>query len=602
VLTAATASAPEPPATKGKSGRGRKFLALAMVFAAGLTLCWLFYGLYIADAPVELQVSGHAYLAKPLTEATVKVYEMKSDGQPGALLATAVTDKDGYYLVTVQRRPSSSLLVITSGGSCIDEISRGSLPAGQDDSLKTVLRPGSNYASLTPLTTFAATRASSLAASGKPLNASVEVSFAAVARQYNLETITDIDPAIADDPEDVQVSGRTGRQYGLILAGLDEEANALGVTDFALTDAVAQDLSDGNLDGKNGATRVLINKTIPLPADAATAKLQDAINKVAASSANVTHLPAPQISLQTPNIDLNTAGLSYTSSTILPAWIDGQAGTVTIRGSGGTLPYTCEIAGGELPQGFSLSRDCAISGTGTLGTSPMRITPPFTVRMSDSSQPPQSVSVELRITIITKPPTITVSGGKCQKAGKACSVTVASATGGTPPYYFTSGSFRNGTPPLGMIVNLKGQLTGTPARDGPYRFEVCVVDLLGAMDCDKTTVIVGEPSPSPVTAPTAKTNLPPGFPTNLPSGTYHLSVCVDVPGAAVKYSGCTDVGTYEMSGDPSTLAQQISEAANAVSSGGYTVQYTAFNGTYFDLVITETSTHTVIRIHITKVG
>jgi hypothetical protein len=600
VLTS-TATAPEPPATKGKRGRGRKFLALAVIFAAGFAL-FGFYGLFIADAPVEIQLSGGAYLARPLTESTVKVYEMKSDGQPGALLATTVTDKDGHYTASVLRHPSSWLLVITSGGRYIDEISQDPLSAGPNDSLKTILRPGSNYASLTPLTTFAVARASSLAASGKPLRDSFEVSYAAVARQYSLEAITDIDPAIADDPQDVQLSGRTARQYGLILAGLDEEANTLGVTDFALTDAVAQDLSDGTLDGKDGATPILIDKAISLPADATTAKLQNAIDTFAASPGNVTHLPAPQISLQAPQIDLNTGGLAYVSPNVLPAWIDGQAATVPIRGSGGTLPYTCEIAGGELPQGLSLSRDCVISGTGILGTSAMRITAPFTVRMSDASQPPQSVSFDLRITIIAKPPTITVLGVKCPKAGKACSVTVASATGGTPWYYFTSGSFGSGTPSLGMIVNLKGQLTGTPARDASYRFGVCVVDLVGAMDCDVTTVMVGEPSPSPVTPPPAQNNLPSGFPTNLTSGNYNISVCTNIP--AAHYNSCTDGGTfYVSSGDASALAQELSQVADTIrSSCACTAQYTIFNGTEFDLVITDTNAGSVTQLRVTKVG
>jgi len=598
VLTStAAAAAPEPPAMKGKRGRGRKFLALAVVFAAGFVL-FGFYGLFIADAAVELQLSGGAYLARPLTESTVKVYEMKSDGQPGALLATTVTDKDGHYAASVQRHPSSWLLVITSGGRYIDEISQDPLSAGPNDSLKTILRPGSNYASLTPLTTFAAARASSLAASGKPLRDSFEVSYAAVARQYGLEAITDIDPAIADDPQDVQLSGRTARQYGLILAGLDEEANTLGVTDFALTDAVAQDLSDGTLDGKDGATPILIDKAVSLPADATTAKLQDAIDTFAASPGNVTHLPAPQISLQAPHIDLNTGGLSYVSPKVLPAWIDGQAATVSISGSGGTLPYTCETAGGGLPQGFSLSRDCAISGTGILGTSTMRITTPFTVRMSDASQPPQSVSFDLRITILAKSPVIAVSSGTCPQAGKACSVTVASATGGTPPYYYKSDSFANGSPPLGMIVNLKGVLTGKPARAGTYTFGVCVVDLVGASDCAATKVAVGDGSSA---APT-KNNLPAGFPADLPSGTYKFSVCIDIPGAAA-YSSCVDAGTYVMSGDAGAFAQTVSQTADAIRSGcSCSVRYSTFNGAYFDFVITDTNTGTVTRIRITKVG
>lgn len=598
-VLASTAAAPEPPATKGKRGWGRKFLALAVVFAAGLAL-FGFYGLFIADAPVEIQLSGGAYLARPLTESTVKVYEMKSDGQPGALLATTVTDKDGHYAASVLRHPSSWLLVITSGGRYIDEISQDPLSAGPNNSLKTILRPGSNYASLTPLTTFAAARASSLAASGKPLRDSFEVSYAAVARQYSLEAITDIDPAIADDPQDVQLSGRTARQYGLILAGLDEEANTLGVTDFALSDAVAQDISDGTLDGKAGATPILINKTIPLPAGATTALLQEAINTFAASPGNVTHLPAPQISLQVPQIDLNTGGLSYVSPKVLPAWIDGHAATVPISGSGGTLPYTCELASGELPNGFSLSKDCTISGNGTLvlGTSTMLITTPFTVRMSDASQPPQSVGFDLRITILAKSPVIAVSSGTCPQAGKACSVTVASATGGTPPYYYKSDSFANGSPPLGMIVNLKGVLTGKPARAGTYTVGVCVVDLVGASDCAATKVTVGDGSSA---APT-KNNLPAGFPTDLPSGTYKFSVCIDIPGAAA-YSSCVDAGTYVMSGDAGAFAQTVSQTADAIRSGcSCSVRYSTFNGAYFDFVITDTNTGTVTRIRITKVG
>ena len=576
-------------------------LALAVVVAAGFGLFWL-YGQFIAG-PGETQLSGRAYLAMPLTGATVKVYEMKSDGQPGTLLATTTTDKDGHYAVSVKRSPSSLLLVTTSGGSYVDEISNKPISAGQNDSLKTVLRPGSNHASLTPLTTFATARASTLAASGKPLSASVGVCYATVARQYNLETITDIDPAIADNPQNVQVSGRTARQYGLILAGLDKEANTLGVTDFALTVAVAQDIGDGILDGKAGPTPILINKTVPLPADATTARLQDAINAFAASPGNVTHLPAPQVALQAPNLDLNTAGLVYVSSTILPAWIDGQAGTVSIRGSGGTLPYTCELAAGELPPGFSLSPDCAISGGGTLilGNSPMRISTPFTVRMTDASQPPQSVSVDLRITIIARGPTITPLAGQCPHAGKACSVRVATAKGGTPPYYFTSGSFGSGRPPMGMIVKLNGMLSGTPARAGDYSFEVCVVDLVGAMDCDRAKVNVGDPSPSPATAPPAQKNLPAGFPTNLPSGTYNVSVCTSIP--AAHYNACVNGGNFNVSsGDATNLAQGLSQVADAIRSAcACTVKYTVFNGTEFDLVITDSSAGSVTRIRVTKV-
>jgi hypothetical protein len=600
-VPASHAAAPWPPAAKAKGGRWRGTLALALILATVLGLLGV-YGLFIADAPAESQLSGHAFLAMPLTEATVAIYEMRSDGQPGPLLATTVTDKYGYYTASVQRRPSSSLLVVTSGGSYVDEVTHKRLVASDGNSLKTVVRPGSGYSSITPLTTFAAARASSLAASGKPLDVSIGTTYAAVARQFGLDTITDIDPAIADDPQSVQVSGRTARQYGLILAGLAEEANTLGVSSFALTDALARDLSDGRFDGQNGATPVVIRGTVRLPADASTTGLQEAIDRAAAAPSNVTRVSAPQISLRTLDIDLNTAGLVYVSSTVLPAWIDGQAAAVTIRASGGTTPYTCATAGGQLPHGFSLSRDCTISGGGTpvLGTSPMRITPPFTVTLSDASQPPQSVSVDLRITIIAKPPEITVSAAECLRAGLACSVTVATATGGTPPYYFTNGGFGSGTPPLGMIVDLKGVLKGKPAKAGAYTFGVCVVDLVGATDCATAKVTIGAASPPPGTAPPGQGNLPSGFPTNLPAGTYHISLCTSIPNAV---DMCTDAGTYEFSNESANaLVQALTQVGDQVrSSCACTVRYTAFNGKEFDLVFA-TQGGGVTTIRVTKVG
>jgi hypothetical protein len=535
-----------------------------------------------------------------LTGATVDVHELTSDGQPGKLLATTTTDKDGYYQVSVERGSSTRLLVTTSGGSYVDSATGKSRSAGKDGSLQTVVLPNDHYASVTPLTTWATARASWLAGEGTAVDTAVEVSFAATAREFNVGTITEIDPAIIDDPTDVQVAGVTSRQLGLILAGLDAEAKALGVTPLGLTDAVAADLSDGALDGKNASASVLIDGKVSLPADAATAKLQDAINKVAASAANKTHLPAPQIDPQAPELE-TAAGSLYVMTTALPVWIDRQPGRATIEARAGTAPYTCELAAGALPKGFSLSSGCVLSGDGTpiLGTSTMWVSPAFTVRVSDASQPPHSVSVDLRITVVEKSPTITTSGGKCPQAGKLCSITVATAKGGTPPYYFTSDTFANGTPPLGMIVNLKGVLTGKPARDGKYTFGVCVVDLVGFEDCAPVTVTVGPASQKPSQELPSSQQLPAGFPTNLPAGTYHVSACTSVQG----FTTCVDGGDFTVSaGDESDLAEALAEMADQIRSAcACSVHYTAWNGKEFDLVISDPAGG-VTTLRVTKVG
>jgi hypothetical protein len=211
----------------------------------------------------------------------------------------------------------------------------------------------------------------------------------------------------------------------------------------------------------------------------------------------------------------------------------------------------------------------------------MSITPPFTVVVFDSSTPAASEDIELRITIVQHSPTVTGLDGDCPAATKACSVKVATASGGTPPYHFQLDSLANGSPPLGMTLGLDGTLSGTPATAGTYSFGVCVIDLGGNSSCDTATVTVGPPpSATPQTAPPEA--LPSGFPTDLPSGTYQISVCAS-------YVGCVGGEEYQLSNDDlaglnSALEESIDTAAsecNAAGGASCTVTYTPFNGQYF---------------------
>lgn len=70
--------------------------------------------------------------------------------------------------------------------------------------------------------------------------------------------------------------------------------------------------------------------------------------------------------------------------------------------------------------------------------------------------------------------------------------TVGSISGGSPPYHYQSDSFANGAPPFGMIVDLNGNLTGTPTDAGQYTFGVCATDLSGRVTspCPTTTITV----------------------------------------------------------------------------------------------------------------
>ncbi len=118
--------------------------------------------------------------------------------------------------------------------------------------------------------------------------------------------------------------------------------------------------------------------------------------------------------------------------------------------------------------------------------------PPFYVIITDSSNPQRSEEVPITITIVeTLPELIAIRGGVCI-VNQDCTIQVATAQDGLPPYHFQSDTFANGAPPMGMIVDLDGVLIGTPAQKGTYTFGVCVVDVVGASKCGQTQVIVEE--------------------------------------------------------------------------------------------------------------
>ncbi len=623
-----------PGIRPGASGpRAAALLGVYMILMpGGLVTLGAIAGEQVANAPTEAQVGGYAALARPLTGATVKVFAMLSSGQPGVLLASAVTDKNGHYRATVARHPRDSLLAITSGGSYVDEVTHKSSAAGPRDSLRTVLNPGATYASLTPLTTWATARAITLAADGAPLDAAIAVSDATVAREFDLPSISDIYPEIADLPPAQQVEPATyqSRQLGLELAGLDLEANGLGVTPFALSDALTRDLAnDGVFNGRDGQAPISMDASPGLPAgggpllppDAPTDDLQKAMQEFDASPANKTKLGTPPIDLQAPQIDLahnGTYGM-YIWTTILPAFIDGSRASAPISAAGGTRDYHCSLADGTPPLAFALTSDCHVQydGSPILNGSRLWISQPLTIRMSDSSTPPQSVTFELHITVTTPPPAISPRNVTCPPEGQPCTVLVATASGGVPPYTFywadtpaipfgwqikTIDSTCSGSLCSNPHTSTFGDLQGTQGwasnshhtpdwvatRAPGFDAEVCVVDDAGLETCGGNTKVTIPPAPTPTPRATATqraappANLPRGFPTNLPGGTYDITICTG-PLGCVSGSG-QDVGAFDASDLPQALTRVLSEVCTGVKCIATT--YTPFDGSEF--VVTTT--------------
>ena len=70
------------------------------------------------------------------------------------------------------------------------------------------------------------------------------------------------------------------------------------------------------------------------------------------------------------------------------------------------------------------------------------------------------------------------------------STVISTTSGGTPPYHYQLDTFANGAPPIGMVLGLNGNLTGTSSVAGTYTFGVCAFDMVGSSSCKTTSIIV----------------------------------------------------------------------------------------------------------------
>ncbi len=177
----------------------------------------------------------------------------------------------------------------------------------------------------------------------------------------------------------------------------------------------------------------------------------------------------------------------------LPSWISGKQGTIILGAQGGAAPFSCALkAGSTLPPWLTLSPDCNLTGKAPIlaAGSTRSVLPSFIVSVTDSANPPRTQDVSMTIQIVeSAPQLIPIANNQCT-VNQFCTVQVATAQGGVPPYSFYPDTFREGFPPLGMILDSNGVLTGTPRKIGTYNFGACVKDTVSASTCGKTSVEV----------------------------------------------------------------------------------------------------------------
>nr|WP_320204022.1 putative Ig domain-containing protein [Agrobacterium rosae]MDX8306017.1 putative Ig domain-containing protein [Agrobacterium rosae] len=189
-------------------------------------------------------------------------------------------------------------------------------------------------------------------------------------------------------------------------------------------------------------------------------------NIFTATQAYTLIVAVPELVLPAGNLSAGTAGQAY-SAIIAPA-------------TGGTAPYTYNLASGNLPTGITV--DAATGGLNGTPTNSGTFT--FSLRVTDSSIPVKQVTQAYTLAIA--PPIVAFNFApaagslKDAMAGEEYDQQIT-ATGGVTPFIY---SISAGSLPPGLILNVStGELTGTVASSADvrsYAFTVQVRDNNGS--------------------------------------------------------------------------------------------------------------------------
>lgn len=161
--------------------------------------------------------------------------------------------------------------------------------------------------------------------------------------------------------------------------------------------------------------------------------------------------------------------LTIASTTPLNAGVINTAYTASLTATGGTAPYTWNVATGTLPKGLSLSTSGILSGTPTVAGSNS-----FTLKVADAAPTPQTAMLTAVLVISDGTVFITTSSPLPQGAINAAYSTSLTASGGTPPYTW---SITSGNLPAGLTLNAStGSISGTPTANGTFNITVQATD------------------------------------------------------------------------------------------------------------------------------
>jgi large repetitive protein len=246
------------------------------------------------------------------------------------------------------------------------------------------------------------------------------------------------------------------------------------------------------------------------------------------------------------SITVSPAPLALTLSNLPNATV-GTAYSATIGVSGGTSPYSCSIVAGTLPAGLTLGTACVVSGTPTVAE-----TVSLSVKATDSSNPVETTTGPVGLTVLAAPPTLTLTAPPNATVDVPYSGTIG-VTGGKAPYTCT---LITGTLPTGLTLSASCVISGTPTTAGSTSVTVKATD--------SSSPVATTTGPVTITVLPATAILTLSSPPNA-TVSVHYTGTIGVTGGKAPYN-CTLIS--------GTLPAGLSLGAGCVVSGTPTVAET----------------------------
>lgn len=199
------------------------------------------------------------------------------------------------------------------------------------------------------------------------------------------------------------------------------------------------------------------------------------------------HSNPVQTATQALSIAVSLPAAPTITTTTLPNAVVATPYSQTLAVSSGHGPFTWSISAGSLPSGLSIN-----ASTGVISGTPGNTTGTFnfTAKVVDSSNPPQSATQALTITVTLGPLAITPAALPTGALTETYPSASLNATGGLPPYTWSITS-ATGTFPPGLTLNSSsGAISGTPTTAGTYNFTAQVKDSTNATITGNFTIQV----------------------------------------------------------------------------------------------------------------